>query len=1194
MTTPAVALTTLISEDLRGVPGPALENALARMRADPRDPQAHLDACLAALVAGEAKRALALLRDSLQAPRVTAALTAWARLSDGNRYPGGVGAETAGTVLDASVAVAPGTPLEMLVEHVAAYGPPVLPTVRTLIEHALRAGNRGGVQEAVTTGVTGLQRLGNLAVQLGFPAIAQWATLAGADLFHRAALPEWQPWLQQAREMAAEPAQLALTFLVEGDWAATPGSSPEAMGWDLAAQNAPSPLGGSDVAGADLLWRLAGTTMDVAPAPPAMVAALALRRSLVARAAGDAVRRTAELDAAAAGCRSAGDSAGAHLVGIHRVVADIEAGRLGGLALELGGGWRPPDRGALADLIAWAETVGSRSWCVGLSRLLERSGGAWTAMGSAPRARIAYLAALALASVERTFPSRTLVTAVAAADSRANLATNALLRLERGLGDLFENPDDPDPFAFAQRLEASYVMVGALRSRSRGPGAALAADQFDRLRAQLEAAFDNARAGAPPPSQALPRTAEELQAFVATQDFGSTLEEQAAASVRGFELMRMMQLAGAQEQLDTIDVLAPLCRASAARLAGREDEAQRWGEVALGAARKPGIGGYLLPLALVSAERLPDARDALTAARAAGTVPDEFALMLALRAEDQDAARSALASLEASGWSPSGWVDLLSRAEVELRGGEHGRARTTIEAAIEDLEGSVGLLLRDPERLDACDQPDVAALFSTLALAVLRDGGADAPAMSIDAAERLRGLTAPDALSAAAADGGSAWRLAAASYSAAANRILAVLPTADAAERERRFAHLDAVDHDLAEAERELDEVSPGILLRRADTAHPPSIGDVQARMPAGALLLDYLAVGDDLLAWAVTPEGVRAHSARVRTRDLAGLVRDFHSGCSAGRAPATPLAELLLGPFADLLRTHHRVVVVPFGPLTLVPFHTLRLDGTALGLTHTVSYAMRATTAFTDAFDAPAARSRPLVVGDPAFDSAVRPGLQRLPGSLAEAREVARALGCGDPLVAAEATETAVHGRLDGADLVHISSHGHLDDLSPFASALVLAGPDELTVAELAGMRFRTDLAVLTGCDTGRGAATLGGDLVGLARGLLRSGVRRAIVSLWPVDDIVAPVLMREFYAALAADIPPAESLARAQRALSALSADDLRAEYAALGGGADAVRGVRRGVPELDPELRDDEEVPEALGGDAERYWAPFVLVT
>jgi CHAT domain-containing protein len=144
--------------------------------------------------------------------------------------------------------------------------------------------------------------------------------------------------------------------------------------------------------------------------------------------------------------------------------------------------------------------------------------------------------------------------------------------------------------------------------------------------------------------------------------------------------------------------------------------------------------------------------------------------------------------------------------------------------------------------------------------------------------------------------------------------------------------------------------------------------------------------------------------------------------------------------------------------------------------------------------------------------------------------------------------------------------------------------------VAELVGLRFETRLAVLTGCDTGRGTATLGGDVIGLTRSLLHGGVRRAVVSLWPVDDDVAPVVMSLFYTRLAVGVPPAHALAEAQQAVRAMDAAALSAAYIALGG--ETTSAQRRGV-ELDPELRDDAELPEPLGGDAERYWAPFVLV-
>jgi CHAT domain-containing protein len=370
-------------------------------------------------------------------------------------------------------------------------------------------------------------------------------------------------------------------------------------------------------------------------------------------------------------------------------------------------------------------------------------------------------------------------------------------------------------------------------------------------------------------------------------------------------------------------------------------------------------------------------------------------------------------------------------------------------------------------------------------------------------------------------------------------------------------------------------------------------VAELQPSLGGGVVLLAYLTVGDDFLAWAVTRDELAPHHRKLRERHVADLVRSVHAGCADGRAPAeiAELADLLLGPFAAVLKGHQRVVVVPFGSLNLVPFHALPLDGEPLGQTHVVSYAASAGAAASAATAQAVTAARPLVVGDPTFDPASRPQLRPLPGSRIEAMAVAAALQALDPLIGEAATEAAVAARLEECDVLHLSSHGHVDELSPFASSLVMAGADELTVAELVGLRFQTHLAVLTGCDTGRGTATLGGDVIGLTRSLLQGGVRRAVVSLWPVDDAVAPVTMSAFYAGLAAGLPPAEALAEAQRALRAMDAGALHAAYLALGG-ADPSTGTRRGV-ELDPELRDDDALPEPLGGDAERYWAPFILV-
>ena len=573
-------------------------------------------------------------------------------------------------------------------------------------------------------------------------------------------------------------------------------------------------------------------------------------------------------------------------------------------------------------------------------------------------------------------------------------------------------------------------------------------------------------------------------------------------------------------------------------------------------------------------------------------VSDDLQFVLWVHVGDVERAAATLARLQAAGAPLSDWHSRLSIAELRLVQGDAAAAQEELRQAVDAFTGFTGTLLRDPDRLDACDQPDVAALFSLRARAALTLGDTVG---SLVAAEEGRQLVAREQETDGDESVWAVWQRAAAEYAAVSNTVIARLSTAapdDTASAE--FSGLDHADQRLAEAEHTLDQLHPGILLRRAAQPPPPSIPELQARLPEGAVCLEYLAVGDDLLGWAITRDTVVPSRHEIRYRDLSVLVRAFHAGCSTGRAPDDELSALLLAPFTDLVRSHERVVVVPFGALNLVPFHALSFDGQPLGLSHVVSYAPSLAAAVGGSgLDGAVETSRPLVVGDPAFDKGGRPNLPqlpRLPGSRLEAETVAAALGVSDPLIGEAATEPAVTARLEDATLMHISSHAHLDELSPFSSCLVMAAGDLLTVSELVGLKFGTSLAVLTGCDTGRGNATLGGDVVGLTRSLLRGGVSQVIVSLWPVDDWVAPVVMQRFYDGLRQGRPAAYALAEAQRSVHALDADALRAAYVAMGGDIDDVQ--RRGV-ELDPELRDEEELPAPLGGDAERYWAPFVLV-
>ena len=350
-----------------------------------------------------------------------------------------------------------------------------------------------------------------------------------------------------------------------------------------------------------------------------------------------------------------------------------------------------------------------------------------------------------LISTDAAVPSDTLHTAVAQVESRLNLSANALLRLERAFADRFADTTGTDDFGFAQKLEASLVMVQAYRARARGAAAGQTADRMQVLRDNLGAAARAMTAKLGPADGPVPRTMEELQVAIAAMRRDGSLEDSAAVSEQAVQLMVRVQLEMAKGSArhdrrprragpGDRERAGGCCRA-------RRD---RWFDEAISRARRPEVEPYLLPLALYQANRRDEAAAALR--EAAPGLSDDLLFSLWVRVGDL-ARGVRLPRSAPRGRATHGRLGLAAHRSPSCVSaeGDATAARDAARAGITAFEATVAGVLRDPDRLDACDQPDVVALYATVALAE-QSLGQDSAAF--DAAESVRRVVSAERASA--------------------------------------------------------------------------------------------------------------------------------------------------------------------------------------------------------------------------------------------------------------------------------------------------------------------------------------------------------------------------------------------------------------------------------------------------------------
>jgi tetratricopeptide (TPR) repeat protein len=320
----------------------------------------------------------------------------------------------------------------------------------------------------------------------------------------------------------------------------------------------------------------------------------------------------------------------------------------------------------------------------------------------------------------------------------------------------------------------------------------------------------------------------------------------------------------------------------------------------------------------------------------------------------------------------------------------------------------------------------------------------------------------------------------------------------------------------------------------------------VSAALGSDEALVEYLVSRDRVLGFVVTHAGVTTFTRPISQENLTSRVRLARAllarpapGGGASDAPVLgALHELLIAP-AHLPPEVRRLVVVPHGVLTYLPFAALPDPATGRYLVESMSVLY-----VPSAAALPVLRGRTsghAVAGQRAAVFAPFP--DRLPATVGEAAVVRRTMGA-DVRRGSGATEARFRRALQEGAVVHAATHGVLNAHNPLFSRIELAGEGpapgddgRLEVHELLGMTVASPLVFLSGCETGLGVAgstdfARGEDFATLGQAFLFAGASNVVATLWRVEDSGAAAFAERFYTHIGV-VGPAEALARAQREL-------------------------------------------------------------
>jgi CHAT domain-containing protein/Tfp pilus assembly protein PilF len=335
-------------------------------------------------------------------------------------------------------------------------------------------------------------------------------------------------------------------------------------------------------------------------------------------------------------------------------------------------------------------------------------------------------------------------------------------------------------------------------------------------------------------------------------------------------------------------------------------------------------------------------------------------------------------------------------------------------------------------------------------------------------------------------------------------------------------------------------------LKTRRGAAPPLRPAQAGALLPdVNTALLEFVVADEKTYLFVLTKSGavgVKVYPLEIKQKDLAERVARFRQMLSTSdnrfSKPSHELYDLLVKPAAAQLRGKTRLLIVPDGALWELPFQALQTSQNRYLIDdHAICYAP-SLTVLREMINIRRAREAHslaaptlLAMGDPALGrqpgaqisaALTGEGLDPLPEAKRQVRTLARLYGQDHSkiYVGPNATEEQFKAEAKDYDILHLATHGILNDRSPMYSHMLLSqssGDAEedglLEARELMSMELRANLVVLSACETARGRVSRGEGMIGLTWALFVAGAPTTVVSQWKVQSDSTAQLMIEFH---------------------------------------------------------------------------------